>query len=593
MRFRMIWTPLLVFALAFGLFHGPVLAQQDDPQTTIPGQEDPQLPYNPQTATEPIEQTYEIELELVAEGFTSPVYLTYAPDDSGRLFVVDQAGVLYIIDEDGELLEEPFLDLTDQIVELQEGFDERGVLGLAFHPDYTENGRLFVHYSAPLRDGAPEEWNHTSHISEFRVMLDDENQVDLASERIILQVDQPQFNHNGGTIKFGPDGYLYISFGDGGGANDTGEGHVQDWYEYNEGGNAQARENLLGAILRIDIDPINNNDNGNEQDQTAAAEMPYTIPEDNPFVDEDGEDEIYVYGLRNPYRFSFDRDGEYGMFIGDVGQDLFEEINLVEEAGQNFGWSVREGTHCFDAANPMVPPTECPDIDDRGEPLVDPVIEYLHANVEDGIGISLINGYLYRGSDVAGLQGNFVFGDWSQSFAEPGGRLFMAEPQDEGLWPITELIVTGEHEGFEKFVLGFGEDQDGELYVLTTEMGGPTGDTGTVYRIISTEAEVDGEAVITETSFDLTAQGMFFDRNEFTVPAGAQVVIEFNNEEQLPHNFSLYESSDAQVSLFAGEIITGPDTITYEFTAPEEPGEYYFQCDVHPQMNGQFIVEEN
>jgi glucose/arabinose dehydrogenase/plastocyanin len=589
MRFRIIWTPLLIFALAFGLFHSPVLAQQDDPQTTIPGQEDPQLPYNPETATEPIEQTYEIELELVAEGLISPVYLTYAPDDSGRLFVVDQAGAIHIIDEDGELLEEPFLDLTEQIVELQEGFDERGLLGLAFHPDYTENGRLFVHYSAPLRDGAPEEWNHTSHISEFRVMLNDENQVDPTSERIILQVDQPQFNHNGGTIKFGPDGFLYISFGDGGGANDTGEGHMQDWYEYNAGGNAQARENLLGAILRIDIDPLNNNDNdyGNNQDPTAAAEMPYTIPVDNPFVDEDGEDEIYVYGLRNPYRFSFDRDGEYGMFIGDVGQDLFEEVNLVEEAGQNFGWSVREGTHCFDAANPMVPPTECPDIDDRGEPLIDPVIEYLHANVEGGLGISLINGYLYRGSEVAGLQGNFVFGDWSQSFTEPSGRLIMAEPQDEGLWPITELIVTGEYEGFERFVLGFGEDQDGELYLLTTEMGGPTGETGEVYRIISADPFLD------EASFEVTASNLAFDRSVFTVPIGAQVVIQFNNQDQLPHNISIYESSDVRTVLFEGEVIVGPETITYKFTAPEKPGEYYFQCDVHPQMNGQFIVDEN
>jgi plastocyanin len=221
------------------------------------------------------------------------------------------------------------------------------------------------------------------------------------------------------------------------------------------------------------------------------------------------------------------------------------------------------------------------------------VIEYLHANVEDGLGVSLINGYLYRGSEIEGLQGNFVFGDWSQSFGEPGGRMFMAEPQDEGLWPITELIVTGENEGFEKFVLGFGEDQDGELYVLTTEMGGPTGDTGKVYRIIATDIEADDENAATQMRFELTAQGLTFDRNEFTVPAGANVVIEFNNQEQLPHNFSLYESSNAQVSLFAGRIITGPASTTYEFTAPEEPGEYYFRCDVHPLMNGQFIVEGN
>jgi glucose/arabinose dehydrogenase/plastocyanin len=565
MRFKNIWTPVLVFALALSLFSGPVLAQQEDPYDT-------QLPYNPETVTEPIEETQEIELELVAEGFAAPVYLTYAPDESGRLFVVDQAGQIYIIDEDGDLLEEPFLDLTESIVELQDGFDERGLLGLAFHPEYEENGLLYVYYSAPLRAEAPQGWNHTSHVSEFRVMEDDQNQVDLDSERIILQIDQPQFNHNGGTVKFGPDGYLYISLGDGGGANDTGEGHVQDWYDFNEGGNAQARENLLGAILRIDVNADN-------------ADL-YTIPADNPFVDEEGEDEIYVYGLRNPYRFSFDRDGEYGMFIGDAGQDLFEEINLVEEPGQNFGWSVKEGTHCFDAANPMQPPTECPDLDDRGEPLVDPIIEYLHANVADGLGIVVVSGYLYRGEAVSALQGNFIFGDWSQSFGQPGGRLFMSEPQEEGLWPITELIVAGEFEGFEKFLLAFGEDLDGELYVLTSEMGGPTGETGQVFRIVSAAEEA------VETTLELTASSMAFDRREFTVPAGSQVIIESENQERLPHNFALYESSAAINMLFRGDVITGPETITYEFTAPDEPGVYYFRCDIHPNMNGQFIVEE-
>jgi glucose/arabinose dehydrogenase/plastocyanin len=577
MRFRNIWTPLLVLVLAFGLFSGPVFAQENDPQTTIKGQECLELPHNPETATDPLEETYEIELELIADGFTSPVYLTTAPDDSGRLFVVDQVGQVHIIDQDGNLLNEPFLDISEQLVELQNGFDERGLLGLAFHPEYVENGRLFVYYSAPLRESAPQGWNHTSHISEFMVMEDDENQVDPESERILLQVDQPQFNHDGGTVKFGPDGYLYISLGDGGGANDNEEGHVEDWYEFNEGGNAQSRQNLLGSILRIDVD-------------TENGEL-YAIPDDNPFAGEDGAEEIYVFGLRNPYRFSFDRDEEYGMFIGDAGQNLFEEINLAEEPGQNFGWNVKEGTHCFDAANPQIPPNECPEVDDRGEPLVDPIIEYLNGNEEGGLGLVVVNGYLYRGAEVAPLQGNFIFGDWSRSFTMPQARLFMAEPQEEGLWPITELIVTGEQEGFEKFLLGFGEDHNGEIYVLTSEMSGPSGETGQIFRIMS--AEEDAEAAVEEETFQLTAQNFAFDRNQFSVSAGATIVIEFTNQDQLPHNFSLYESSAAQNNLFEGEIITGVQTITYEFTAPEEPGEYYFRCDVHPNMNGQFIVEDN
>jgi len=241
----------------------------------------------------------QVGADLVAEGLTAPVGLVSPDDGTGRLFVVDQIGVIRIIDENGTLSDKPFLDLRENIVEMQEDLDERGLLGLAFHPDFEENGRFFVYYSGPLAEGAPEGWNHTSYISEFNVSGDDPNIADPDSERVVLEVDQPQFNNNGGTITFGPDGYLYISLGDGGGEGDTGIGHPPD-------GNGQNTTTLLGSILRIDTD----------------GEEPYGIPDDNPFARDgtdngaagDAREEIYAYGLRNPWRMAFDSEGENHLF---------------------------------------------------------------------------------------------------------------------------------------------------------------------------------------------------------------------------------------------------------------------------------------
>jgi glucose/arabinose dehydrogenase len=218
-------------------------------------------------AQSPLGDPRDIGVELVADGLTAPIGIVAPPDGSGRLFVIDQVGLIRVVASDGTLRAEPFLDLRSKIVPLMSAFDERGLLGLAFHPHYARNGRFFVYYSAPLRAGAPAGFDHTSHISEFRVSRDP-NRADAASERILLQVDKPQFNHNGGTVAFGPDGFLYISLGDGGGADDVGLGHVEDWYEENAGGNGQdIQQNLLGSILRIDVD----------------AGVPYGIPAGNPF----------------------------------------------------------------------------------------------------------------------------------------------------------------------------------------------------------------------------------------------------------------------------------------------------------------------
>jgi glucose/arabinose dehydrogenase len=434
------------------------------------------VPASPAAAQSPLGDPKDIGVELVADGLTAPVTLVAPPDGSGRLFVVDQVGMIRVIDAEGTLRPQPFLDLRSRMVPLMPSFDERGLLGLAFHRSYSTNGRFFVYYSAPLRPGAPAGFDHTSHISEFSVSADP-NQADLASERILLQVDEPQFNHNGGTLLFGPDGFLYISLGDGGGADDVGLGHVEDWYEANAGGNGQdIQQNLLGGILRIDVD----------------SGVPYGIPPDNPFTAtpgcSDGCDETFAYGFRNPYRMSFDMGGSHDLFVGDAGQELWEEVSVVTRGG-NYGWNVKEGTHCFSTDNPDESPAECPDQVlsgiRAGDPLIDPVIEYANHHQPGGLGAVVVGGHVYRGRVLRQLVGRYVFGDWSREFEEPDGTLFVASPRKKGLWLIQELRVANRPSGrIDHYVMGFGQDLSGEVYVLVSQSTGPTGNTGKVFKLV-------------------------------------------------------------------------------------------------------------
>ena len=421
----------------------------------------------PLSGQSPMGAPMTVGVRQVASGLTAPVALIEPPDGSRRLFIVDQSGLIRVLLPNGQLLPEPFLDLRDRMVSLRTSFDERGLLGLAFHPRYAENGRFFVFYSAPLRAGAPAGWDCTSTISEFLVLADP-NRGDAGSERIVLQVDKPQFNHNAGTVAFGPDGYLYISVGDGGGANDIGLGHVEDWFPDNAGGNGQdLTDNLLGSILRIDVD----------------GGAPYAIPADNPFVGTEGLDEIWAYGFRNPYRISFNGNA---LFAGDAGQGLWEEVSLVVKGG-NYGWNVKEGTHCFDAEDSEESPATCPSTAPGGVPLRDPVIEYANAANPrgGGLGVVVVGGHVYRGRVLPQLRGRYVFGDWSRSFTEPDGTLLVARPRGNGLWPIQELRVHGRPGGrLGEFILGFGRDVRGEIYVLTSQSVGPSGSTGKVYRLI-------------------------------------------------------------------------------------------------------------
>ena len=401
-----------------------------------------------------------VGVELVAEGLVQPVHLSEPPDGSERRFVVDQSGVVRVIMPDGTLLGEPFLDVRDRMVNLMPGFDERGLLGLAFHPGFADNGRLFVYYSAPLRDGAPAGWNHTSHVAEFNVAATDPNRADPASERIVLQVDQPQFNHNAGDMHFGPDGMLYITLGDGGGANDVGLGHTPGL------GNGQDATNLRGSLLRIDVDGAD----------------PYGIPADNPFVGTPARDEIFAYGFRNPYRFTFDGDD---LYVADVGQALFEEVNLIERGG-NYGWNIKEATHCFNPSSPTNPLETCPNTGPLfGDPLLDPIVEYGNANnVPGGVGVAVVGGRVYRGSELPQLTGRYVFGDWSTSFGQPNGTLMIAKARPKGLWKLQELDVEGRPGGrLGHFITGFGQDGAGEVYVLTSDTAGPSGTTGRVYQL--------------------------------------------------------------------------------------------------------------
>jgi glucose/arabinose dehydrogenase len=410
---------------------------------------------------------FEVGVKLVAEGFTSPIGIVSAFDGSGRLFIIDQIGLIRIVTRQGQLLADPFLDVRSKVVALR-AFDERGLLGLAFHPEYASNGRFFIYYNAPPMTAG---FDNTATFSEFRVSSDP-NKADPLSERVFLRLDDPQFNHNGGTLAFGADGFLYMSIGDGGAANDCAFGHVEDWYADNCGGNGQdVEQNLFGNILRIDVN----------------GAMPYGIPADNPFVGGPGLDEIYAYGFRNPYRISFDM-GTGRLFAGDAGQGLWEEVSLVEKGG-NYGWNVKEGTHCFDAENNTVSPADCPDAVESGvragDPLIDPIIEYANAAQPGGLGRTVVGGVVYRGSTLRQLAGRYVFGDWSREFGTPDGTLFAATERKKGLWRMQELVVANHASGrLDHRILGFGQDPEGEVYVGATINLGPSGTTGKVFKLV-------------------------------------------------------------------------------------------------------------
>ena len=418
-----------------------------------------------------------IDIELITDNLVSPVGVVSAGDESKRLFIIDQVGKIWIVDKHGYRLPVPFLDISSKLVTLNPNFDERGLLGVAFHPNYKLNGKFYVYYSSPRRDGGPATgvlWNNLTRLSEFKVSAGNKNLADMSSERTLLLLDDPQGNHNAGTLAFGPkDGYLYIAIGDGGGANDTNVGHVPDWYLPNAGGNGQDVEaNLFGNILRIDVN----------------RGSPYGIPADNPFVGKPGLDEIYAYGLRNPYRFSIDMKGNHDIIAGDVGQLLYEEINVIKK-GANYGWNVKEGLTCFNAAANTSPFASCPSADNFGTRLTDPVIVINNFNnkAEGGKATAVIGGNVYRGNDIPQLRGYYIFGTYSQSNTTTNGELFVAQPRSQGPWNYTEILLKSSPSDIGYLLKGMGQDEEGEIYLTTSSVGGPSGVTGKVFKLVARE----------------------------------------------------------------------------------------------------------
>ncbi|HEX5079386.1 MAG TPA: PQQ-dependent sugar dehydrogenase [Geminicoccaceae bacterium] len=404
-----------------------------------------------------------VTLEEVASGLTAPMMMVQPPGDD-RKFIVEQSGTVRILSPEGELLGEPFLDLRNLIVTQLATFDERGLLGLAFHPDFANNGKFYVAYSRKQNGqgdpGLTLWWDHENVVAEYTVSADDPDVADPTSARIISAIMWPQFNHNGHWIAFGPDGMLYISTGDGGYANDWGIGHnVTE-------GNGQDLLSPLGKILRIDAD--------------ASGGGEYGIPDDNPFVGQEATalPEIWAYGLRNPWRCSFDMGGDHALFCGNVGQNSFEEVEMIQK-GENHGWRRMEATHCFDFEDPNNHPDDCDKAD-----LVPPIVEYLNctAKPQGCEGISVTGGYVYRGSN-ADWNGKYIFGDWSKSFKQPDGQLFMATKGSDGTWTKEHLNVTN-MEGSLPYVLAFAQDSDGEVYALTSVTTGPVGGLDKIYKIV-------------------------------------------------------------------------------------------------------------
>uniref|UniRef100_A0A096M9D8 HHIP-like protein 1 n=1 Tax=Poecilia formosa TaxID=48698 RepID=A0A096M9D8_POEFO len=391
----------------------------------------------------------EVCLQEVANGLRNPVAMIHADDGSHRFFVAEQLGYVWVYLANGSRIDHPFLNLTKAVLTSRWTGDERGFLCIALHPRFTTVRKAYVYYSVSVKK------EERIRISEFTLSDHDDNQLDHSSERMILEVVEPASNHNGGQLLFGHDGYLYIFIGDGGRAGDP----------FGKFGNSQNKSALLGKVLRIDIDNIDES-------------TPYTIPSDNPFVGEQGaRPEIYAYGVRNMWRCSIDRGdpatgaGRGRMFCGDVGQNKYEEIDLIVKGG-NYGWRAKEGFSCYDRKL-----CQNSSLDD-----ILPIFDYPHK-----LGKSVTGGYVYRGCEMPNLNGLYIFGDFMS------GRLMsLKENEATGEWQYNEICMGRDQtckfpkliNSYYRYIISFAEDEAGELYFLSTGVPSATARSGVIYKIV-------------------------------------------------------------------------------------------------------------
>ena len=516
-----------------------------------------------------------VQLVKVAGDLFEPVNVDAPRDGSGRVFVVERAGIVRIVDKAGRLLPDPFLDISD-IVEYQ--FLEEGLLGLAFHPDFKDNGLFYVNYTNQLRNG-------DVLTVQYRVSADDPNKADPSTALIVSERDQPYPNHIGGDIVFGPEGYLYIGTGDGGL-----EGDPLD--------TGQDLKTHLGKLLRVDVAPAVAAATGGPQASAAVGGQAYAVPPTNPFVQGDivinlfgaGEDDfarlhpqanpaIWDYGLRNPWQFSFDRrTGD--LWIGDVGQNSWEEIDFEPASsggGFNYGWKFLQGSHCF----PTSLEPNCPRVGTL------PVAEYAHADVkakgDPGDGCTVVGGAVYRGQDYPALDGIYFHSDYCTA------KIWGIARGADGTWQDQELLDTS------LLMTGSGEDEAGNIYFTSCECGyGQTAPkrAGALWKLVAADAVPQGAAVAPTGAANTTpaldegvgsptpdAGGstvamvdIAFQPAELTIPANMDVTISLPNQGAATHNFNVDD-----LDVHSGDVPSGQ---TGSVTINARPGDYTYYCNV-------------
>jgi glucose/arabinose dehydrogenase len=509
----------------------------------------------------------------------APTNLVPSPDGSGRTFICDQPGKIHIL-KNGMILPQPFLDVGGKMVSITTSYTERGLLGMAFHPGYADSQspgyrKFYLNYSAlpatrTLNPSTPQD--HVSVIAEFQVSLINPDLADLSSERIVLTTGRPQSNHNGGQLEFGPDGFLYFGSGDGGSSNDNNAGHTGGSAGRPSGilGNGQDRRTLLGKILRID--PL---------DPDGAGPLTYAIPAGNPFVgqfqdftnntlDGDMRGEIYAFGLRNPWRFCFDKrpGGSGRLFCGDVGQGKVEEVNLVTSGG-NYGWRYREGTFDFDpqmVTNQVAPASS-----------IDPVAQYAHPSINIGnpalpqLGVSITGGFVYRGAAIPALVGKYLFGDYGSTGAVPQGRFMGLEETAPGNFTLTAAVPLFGGNPIAQRLLTFGEDAAGEIYVGTKTTNGPTQldngfPAGGIYRVVAADFLTSPYQAWLTTYFPTLLTGQYLDPEGDTDGDG------IGNQIEYAYGFSPQVPNAGAETLFTTTSTAGiGDSVDFTITFRRSP----------------------